>query len=503
MYSCLLLIFGTISGQGPKTPTFVAKELDTFIEKGLEQWDIPGLAIGIVKDGKLIKAKGYGVKEWEKQQKVDINTLFLIGSNTKGFTGILAALLEHEGKLDLDKPVIAYLPWFRMYDPNVTALISTKDMLAHRSGLGTFQGDFVQWNSTLTRKEAIKKMSLMPPKLSFRNEFGYCNYCYIVTGEVLEAVEGKSWERQIQERFFGPLGMNRSLTKATAITTAENTARAHTYYNDTLSKIPIPSIDAVSAAGSMASSVNDLAKWATMLLDNGKFDGQQVVPEKVLQKVWYPETIRSVQKKEHIPSTYNHYGLGFILADYDEALQVYHGGGTDGFISEVSLLPKENLGIIILTNTDASGLFNQAIKYQILAAYTGQPAYDYNAHYLKLHQEERQTEADRIQREWAATLGERQPELPLERYTGTYYNKVYGDIEIKEENGKLTVHFSNHPEKIGVLAPKGTNAFLTRFNYPGWGIQPTSFEVAKGKVTAFEMGVSPFIEHNRYVFTKK
>ncbi|MCY7349348.1 MAG: beta-lactamase family protein, partial [Cytophagaceae bacterium] len=333
-FTLVLFVFAGPLARAQQLPAFVRDSLDRYIELGLKDWQIPGLSIAIIKDGRVILAKGYGVREMGKSDKVDENTLFMIGSNTKAFTATALAMLEADKKLTLNDPVTKHLPDFKLYDPAVTRQVTLTDLLGHRLGLRTFQGDFTYWTSNLSRQEVIQKFGLNKPLYGFRTRYGYCNAGFVTAGEVVPIASGGTlWEDFIREKIFKPLGMNRALALSAEIIKATNAAVSHTWYEGQLLKLPYPAIDNLAPAGSLSSSAREHANWLLMQLDTGRFEGKQVVPKEAILKTWTPQTIVNTDKSTLSPNQFGLYGLGWFINDYAGRRLISHDGGVDGFVS--------------------------------------------------------------------------------------------------------------------------------------------------------------------------
>lgn len=359
----LLLIFLFInSNSAQQIPSFIADSLDIYVNRGLHNWQIPGAAVLIVKDGKVVLSKTYGVKELGTNDKVDENTLFMIGSNTKAFTGTALALLEEEGKLKLDDKVIKYLPDFKVKDEWVTNHLNLFDIVSHRMGFETFQGDFMYWTSDLTADEVIEKFGQLTPKYDFRTKYGYTNAGYAVAGKVIEKVSGLSWGDFIKEKIFKPLEMKRIVPLSVDFMQADNIAKPHTLVEGKMSVIPIQNIDNLAPCGSIGSSINELSHWLIAQLDSGKYNNQSVIPFSVIKKTRQPQTIQGRVRHPFNIGHFSLYGLGWGLMDYEGRELVMHTGGVNGFVTSVTLVPEEKLGIVVLTNTDQNAFF-QSLKW--------------------------------------------------------------------------------------------------------------------------------------------
>nr|MCU0342909.1 beta-lactamase family protein [Ignavibacterium sp.] len=277
----ITLSFNSLFAQ--EIPPFLTDSLDIYVQRGMTNWQIPGAAVLVVKDGKIIVAKGYGVKELGTNNRVDENTLFMIGSNTKAFTGTALALIENDGKLKLDDKVTKYLPNFKMKDSWITKELNIIDLVTHRMGLQTFQGDFMYWASDLTADEVIEKFGMLTPKYDFRTKYGYTNAGYAVAGKIIENVSGLKWEDYLKEKIFLPLKMERTTALSTHFAKSENIAKPHTFIDGKMSVLPFENIDNMAPCGSIGSSIKELSNWLIAQLDSGKYNEEVVLPFKVLQ----------------------------------------------------------------------------------------------------------------------------------------------------------------------------------------------------------------------------
>ncbi|MGQ0739826.1 MAG: serine hydrolase domain-containing protein [Bacteroidota bacterium] len=285
------LLFSAVVAQTDSLPSFIKDSLDDYVSRALKEWKIPGAAVCVVKNGKVVVMKGYGIKETGANDKVDENTLFMIGSNTKAFTGTALAMLDADKKLSLDDKVQKWLPSFKLYDPWVTKEANLRDLLCHRLGFETFQGDFMFFDSDLPAQQVYEKFGKVKPLYGFRSKWGYTNAAFGVAGEVIHKASGKTWAEFITERIFKPLGMNNTLALSKDIKTASNKASAHTVVMGELKKIPYGSIDNIAPAGSISSSVNDMSKWVLLQLNNGKLNEQQIIPAPAIAQTRIPHSI--------------------------------------------------------------------------------------------------------------------------------------------------------------------------------------------------------------------
>ena len=264
-------------------PAFVKDSLDAFITREMQRWQVPGLAIAIVKDGQVVVQKGYGVKQFDKpESKVDENTLFQIASNSKAFTGTAVAWLNSEKRLSLDEKVSTYLPYFKLYESTSTDLCTVRDLLCHRIGTQTFQGDFLNWGSNLTRKQIVEGLSRTKPVHPFRYKYGYSNAGFITAGEVILATTDTTWDDFLLHRFFKPMGMNRTSTTYAGIVNDNNACLPHTLVDGKLVRMPLTNIDNMGASASINSCVGDMKNWLLLQLNNGQLNGKQIIPADVI-----------------------------------------------------------------------------------------------------------------------------------------------------------------------------------------------------------------------------
>ena len=468
----------------------------------MADWEIPGLSVCIIKNNKVVLMKGYGVKELGGNDKVDENTLFMIGSNTKAFTGTAIAMLDAENKLSLDGKVTKWIPQFKLENKAAGEQAIVRDLLCHRLGFRTFQGDFTYWTSNLSRKEVIGKMGHIKAVYPFRTTWGYTNAGFVAAGEIIPVVTGKQWEDYIKEKIFVPLGMNNTIALSKDLPAAANKAAPYTLDHGKIAKIPYCLIDNLSAAGSISSSANDMSKWVMMQLNNGKFEGKEIVPLKAIQSTRYPSSIIGNGGTIYNKNNFTLYGLGLELQDYENRKIVSHTGGVNGYVSSVTMVPSEKLGIVVLTNTDQNA-FYEALKWEILDAYLGLPYRDYSKVYMGFMKPRRLGEEKEKKLKTDSVALMPKPELPLAAYTGDYTNDVYGKMKVVMENKELHMRFEHHPAMYATLSALGGNRFYCVFSDPEFGTAVFPFKVNNGKVTGITVKVADFVEYTPYEFVKK
>lgn len=487
--------------QDDNLPSFVKDSLDNYVNKALADWQIPGVSICIVKNGKVVFIKGYGVRELNGTDKVDENTLFMIGSNSKAFTATALAMLDAEKKISLDDKVQKWLPDFKLYDPWVAKEAIIRDLLCHRLGFETFQGDFMFFDSDLSTAEVRDKMGKLKPLYGFRSKWGYTNSAFMTAGEIIPKVTGKTWAEYVTEKIFKPLGMNNTLALSKDIKSAANRSVAHTVVMGELKKIPYGNIDNLAPAGSISSSANDMGKWVMALLNNGKLDGKEIIPASAIGQTRTPHSILGNGRHMFNKSHFALYGLGWFLEDYAGRKIVAHTGGVNGFVTSVCLVPEEKLGIIVLTNTDANNFYD-ALRNEIEDAFLGLPYRNYSKVYLD-YQLEDEKEKDKQYKAIKDSIAMNpKTALPLTAYAGDYMHDVYGNMNIKIENGKLIMRFEHHKGRYGTLEPLGGNRFFCTYSDPLYGMKKLDFTVENKKVKALTVRVADFVEFTPYEFKK-
>jgi len=485
----------------PSTPAFIRDSLDIYIQRGMQQWQIPGLAIAIIKDGKVILSKGYGVTENQKSDKVDDKTLFIIASNTKLFTGTALAKLDYEKKLSLNDRITKHLPWFRLYDTNSTRLANIRDMLCHRIGLKTFQGDFTFWDSNLAKDSIIWRMRYLKPSGEFRQDYGYCNSAFLVAGRILEKVTGTSWENYVRVNILSPLGMSYTSMNTTGLGLSTNVAQPHNNLYGPLSTIPFDNVDNLGPATSMISNTSDLSKWILMQLDSGRFEGKKILPWAVLQKTRDINILTGSRKSPYYPTHFRGYGLGIYSTDYNGRQIYWHTGGAFGHVTNVCFVPEEKLGITILTNNDNQNFF-EALRYQVLDAYLNVPYTDRSNFQWGFYVQSKKELDDSLAAMQARVDKKNLPVVKIDDFAGNYYNTVYGRITISKNGNGLLCRFQRHPELTGYMDYMDNNEFRMTYSHIGYGIYPAKFSLKNGKPFGVQIQVNDFVESDAYLFVK-
>ncbi len=453
LFTLVIILFANCFAVGQNVSSQKIQDLDKYFEKAIADWDVPAMGIAIVTKDSILLSKGYGVKDINTKEPVNENTLFAVASNTKAFTAAALALLVEQNKITWDDKVIEHLPWFQLYDPYVTANMTIRDLLTHRSGLKTFSGDLVWYGTTWSGEEVVRRARYLKPAYDFRTTFGYSNIMYLTAGLVIEKVSGKTWADFLEENFFRPLEMNSTLTSVKQFNESTNLSQPHTTFNSITVRINYMNWDNIAPAGSIMSSPNDMAKWIQLQLNNGKVGEKVIISAKSLDEMWYPHIMNNVSNfsKQYWPSThFKGYGFGWSIMDYHGKKVMSHSGGYDGMISYTAFCPEGNIGLVVLTNKNSS--LYLPMMYKILDTYLSNDTTDWNRIFLdreKLYKDYTdKQEQEKIDKRVLNT----KPSTDLENYTGTYTSKLYGDAKVSLKNGQLYLEFIPTPLFHGTLS---------------------------------------------------
>ena len=449
-----ILVFSAALVQAQSAPP---PDLDAYVANSMKTFDVPGMAVAIVKDGKVVVAKGYGVRKMGDPTPVDEHTMFGIGSNTKAFTTAALAGLVDAGKLAWDDPVYERLPGFVMYDPYVTHEMTIRDLLTHRSGMGLGEGDLLFWpHSTYTREEIIYKLRFMKPASSFRSRFAYDNLLYMTAGQIIPAVTGTSWDDYIPQHIFAPLGMNNSNVSNAAFKAGDNYAFPHSLVDGKLQVIPFSVLDNAAPAGSINSCATDMAKWVQLQLNHGKFVDREgrLFSEQQSKEMWTAQTILPTGNPPPplagLKTDFADYALGWMLREYHGHKLVGHTGGVAGFVSRVMLVPDENLGVVVLTNAEQGGAFD-SILLHVLDYYFHLPSTDWIGGYKTIRDMQEKDAAETMKKAEGVRATDSKPSLPLEKYAAVYNDAWYGPVTVRMETGGLVMSFDHTPTMTGDL----------------------------------------------------
>jgi CubicO group peptidase (beta-lactamase class C family) len=469
------------------------RDLDTYTAQAVKDWGAPGLAIAVVKDGRVVFAKGYGVLELGKPTPVDTQTLFAIGSTTKAMTAMALAILVDEGKVRWDDPVTKYLPTFQLSDPYVTREVTVRDLITHRAGLPN--ADFLWAFNDIPAEEIIRRLRYVRPAYSFRSSFIYQNIMYAVAGQVVAAASGMPWADFLRARIFQPLGMTRTVTSLAEASRTTNVASPHYSVDDTTRVIKNRFVDPVAPAGAVWSSVADMSKWMRFVLDSGRYDGKTLVQTRTFMEVVRPQVIVPSSEFYPIPAQltrphWQTYGFGWFQQDYNGRKVDFHTGSIDGMVAIIGLLLDERLGVYVLSNLDHVEA-RHALMLKTFDLFIGAPPRDWSAELRKAYGDARAQGVAQRQRMEQQRVANTRPSLPLEKYAGTYSDSLYGTRKVTFENGVLRLRYS--PMYAATLEHWQYDTFRARLDDRWDGLDPATFVIgADGLPSRLEMGRAVF-----------
>lgn len=478
-------------------------QIDSLVQKTMRTFDVPGMAVAVLKDGKIYHKNTYGIQSVKNKKPVNDQTLFGVASNTKAFTTAALGQLVEQHQLEWDTKVIDIIPEFQLYDGYVTREFTIRDLVTHRSGLGLGAGDLMVFpaTNTTTMEEMIHNLRYLKPVSSFRSKYDYDNLLYIVAGEIVARVSGKGYDDYLKENFFQPLGMKRSKLSIAAIEADTNRIDGHAPVNKEL-QITTGTFTQISTpAAGIYASINDMAIWVQALLNKGKYGPQlkdSLFSEKTLREMWTPQTLVRTA-----PGPYNThflaYGLGWFLSDVNGHFQVTHTGGLLGIVSQVTILPDLNLGIIVLTNQESGAAFT-AITNSIKDAYFGIKGKDrikeYNDRRLANEKKE-DSLLTQLEKDIQIQLSKKAGTLNPSDFTGSYIDPWFGKVRISQQKDGL--HFQ--AEKVSDLTGKMTyykgTTYIVRWNDASLKADAfVNFDLnTEGKASGFLMSpVSPLTD---------
>ncbi|MGI8744352.1 MAG: serine hydrolase [Bryobacteraceae bacterium] len=422
---------------------------DDFVNASLKDWKVPGAAVAIVRDGKVILSKGYGLRDVAKNLPVTSKTLFAIGSATKSFTVTTLGMLVDEGKLDWDKPVRDYLPAFRLHDEFATERMTPRDLVTHRSGLP--RHDLLWYNSASTRKEMFDRLRFLEPSKDFRTTFQYQNLMFMTAGYLASQIADRPWEDLARQRIFVPLGMQSSNFSIVESQKATDFAQPYRKVKEQVKQIPFRNIDQIAPAGSINSNVEDMTQYLLMHMNKGKHDGKQILSESNEIQMQTPQMVipGDIRWPELGHATY---GMGFFITSYRGHKLVHHGGNIDGFSALVTFMPQDHIGLVILTNMNGSPLPN-LISYAAYDRLLGLEPVEWTARLKEDEKKQKAAEENAKKQGFTVKKPNTHPSHPMADYADNYENPGYGIAKITLDSGALKMTFN------GMTAP------LEHFHY--------------------------------------
>lgn len=422
-------------------PPDAARRLDAYVARAVADWNVTGLAIAVVRGDSVAFAKGYGVRELGKPGPVDIHTRFAIGSTTKAMTVAALAMLVDEGKIRWDEPVIDVLPDFRLYDPYVTREVTIRDLLTHRTGLGS--ADLLWIGSDYPGEEVIRRVRYLKPAHPFRAEWDYQNVMYAVAGDVVAAASGMPWEQFVRTRIWQPLGMNETEATLADVAGKPDVASPHDSIGGRMKVIANRPVDPVKSAGSVWSSVSDMSRWMRFVLDSARVGGKRLISAEQYREIFTPQIRAPMEEYPALQASRPHffsYGLAWFIQDYAGEWVWMHTGSIDGMSALIGLLPDRKVGVYVLANRDHAEL-RHALMYRVFDLYTGRPDRDWSTElrtiYGGIRDRARARQAER-EKTRKADVG---PSLPLRAYAGVYSDSTFGSVRVQLGGDSLHVAY--------------------------------------------------------------
>lgn len=461
----LFCLFIVTSGFAQLSPS----EIDDLVNRTLKTFDVPGISVLVLKDNKIVHAKGYGVRSLNSKLPVNENTLFGIASNSKAITAAALGILMEEGKLTWDSKVTDFIPEFKMYDPYVTAEFTIRDLLTHRSGLGLGAGDLMFWpdQNDFTKADIIHNLRYLKPVSSFRSKYDYDNLLYIIAGEIVARASGLSWEEFIQKRIFMPLDISTSAPSFKRLKDTSNVIDPHFYVDGKLKVVRRDWSENANAAGGIYASTVDMAKWVNCLLNGGKYGmnlEKRLFLEKTLGEMWKPQTILNVASPGPYNTNFSAYGLGWVLTDIKGHKQVSHTGGLAGIVTQTVLIPDLNLGILVYTNQQVGAAFN-AISNTIKDGYLGLKANEDWVDFYKKRVDAGKREAEDILAKVDSEIKKNNGVDSKSNFEvkGLYTDKWFGEAEVSEKSGQLWFTSKRSKNLTGSMHYYKGNTYIVRW----------------------------------------
>lgn len=420
-------------------------DFDAYVKKTMVEWEVPGLAVALVKDDQVVFMKGYGVREVGKTDKVDENTVFPIGSTSKAFTSTAVALMVQDKKVSWDDKVVDHLRWFQMYDPWVTREMTLRDLLANRSGLSDVS-EMLWYATDLSRDEIVRRLRYIKPESSFRSKYAYRNCMFLTAGQTIPAITGKTWDEFLKERILKPLGMTRTSTSVRELYRLDNAARPHLKINGQMTPVPLRNIDNIGPAGSINSSVKDMSKWLRFHIANGMLDGKRIADTAVIEETHKPHTIiiTSPDPKGMFPwARRADYCLSWVLMETDGGPMVYHNGEIDGIYAAIGFNPEKKLGAVILTNFEKHKL-SDVLLMRAIDILQGRSTQEWHTKVLENYRKQEADTVSELRKMESSRIQNTKPSLPAESYAGDYESEIFGRIRVYKEGSGLVLHMGSN-----------------------------------------------------------
>ncbi len=488
----LSLFLGPLFGQ-VKLPKEL-RNFASFVDQTRREWNVPGVAIAVVKDGQLILADGFGYRSLKEKFPVTASTIFAIGSCSKAFTATAVGLLVDEGKVEWDKPVRDYLPTFKLFDPIATEKITVRDLLCHRSGLP--RHDLMWYGSSFSRQELFARLAYLEPSTDLRYQWQYQNLMFMTAGVLIEKVTGQSWEEFVRARIFEPLGIKEANFSVADSQKAPDYALPYQEMDGKVEEIPFRPIEPIGPAGSINAHVLDMAKWLLFNLNKGKVADKQIISEARLNEIHSPQMV--IPGPIRFPEIlYSSYGLGWMITPYRGHLLLSHGGGIDGFTALVAFLPLDRVGLVILTNMNGTPL-PQILSYTLLDRLLNLPEIPWNQRFKDEAKKAREQAEKRRKERLEGKKEGTQPSHPLDEYVGDYEHPGYGVISVVKEGNQLRARFHGFEFKLNHFH---YDVFITE-NRSLIGEQKLSFQTdLSGNIASLAIQLEPAVKE--LIFTRQ
>ena len=483
-FSAVFIFLQIINCQFTKSQTPRELEgLDSYIREGMADWQIPGFAVSVVKNGEVIYEKGFGVRKLNEEAKVDENTVFGVASTTKAMTATALGMLADEGVIDWDDRVRDHLPWFELSDPWVSDVVTIRDLLTHRVGIGRMTGNRLVFMPHRDRRTILDHIRHQPFEIPFRSGYVYSNMMYMVAGMVIEGATGISWDEFLPERLFSPLGMNSASVSITRIAENDNAAWPHQEIKGEVQIIPRRNFDNVGPAASVNASARDMARWMLFNLGQpGMYENQVLVSDRVMNEIYQPQHTFSAANPAK--DEFSSYAMGWNISHYEGYRILQHSGATDGMNSMVTLVPELDLGIFTAGNLFCG--FRPAVVNRILDSYLGiEREHDWHQMYLERHNRNLASTLKRREATENARVQGTATSLPLADYKGTYYDEIYDRVEVTEsENGDLQLRFWDNPELVADMEHWHYDTFRASWKNPAMREKFVNFDLdSQGRVS--------------------
>ncbi|MEO8934326.1 MAG: serine hydrolase [Xanthomarina sp.] len=482
-YTLSLVLFVSLFSLNLFSQESLPENFESWIESSRQDWKIPGMAVGIVKNGEVVYAKGFGEKLLGKGEMVDANTVFSIASVSKNMTAAALGILVDEGKINWDDKITKHIPWFQLKDPWITQEITIRDVLTHQVGLGRILGNRLQFMTTSSRDSILYQMRYMDLEKPFRSEFVYNNVMYSLAGQIIEHVDGRTWDAFLQERLFTPLEMKSSTTSIKQLKAGDNQAYPHQEIEGKVVSIERRNWDNAGPAGGVNASINDLNKWMLMQLGvSGSYNGKTIISVEQMNEI---HKSQMVHRPGNAMAGQNSYGFGWNILDYKGKRVLTHGGATDGFNTAMYLMPELELGIIVVGNNFNS--LGNAIAYQVMDSYLGGNDIDWNERYLQGYKRSYERALEAREKIHQARVKKTKPSLNLDAYLGIYKSPGYGKVEVKKDGKNLVLSFWNTQGLEAKLEHWHYDTFRAVWKNPAQREEFMQFHLGKdGKVEALD-----------------